>query len=529
MSVDLAHLSSLSIGSTPISIRPRPKTLYNDPPPSSMSISFRTNRVSLLKLLIDDTATLQGGSPSSTMTIRKPANASPRVPIFVDATLRRRSSRLSRWLSELQASAPPDVLQDLADVDPVGTRSNAYLAYPHLKALRLNLDDGDSLYDYVVVDEDIALECPPEDAPHDQPSHESTPTDIATPRSTVRLINPSQSLRHFHLSRRSVSPSPRTTAPQSPSRHPKFHRTSRGDLTSVTSGLSYHSRSTSLQTSLPRNASQIYSAPRASSWRWRPSVLGHFSSASIPDTDVRISPGDSFTDRSRSRPSISSSNTCSSITTPTTMSMHENGESPVPSTPPSKTSSLFGSLRVLSQAGGMVSQPLFKSDNSSPSLRPQYPASAPHLPERQTMPSSSPKGETGRLSFTFKRRDHSGGLNQIFVEEPDDSQPHVLFAGKTGGPRLSLSSLGSPTRHSRKKKLVVSGIPLNDTRRLDAIQRWCQSFGEVDQITRMPNGDLHINFQKAEVADTVCRVRAKVNIVGAGSVHLSWVTGNKRT
>ncbi|KAF8140630.1 hypothetical protein EV363DRAFT_1427019 [Boletus edulis] len=473
MSVDLAHLSSLSIGSTPISIRPRPKTLYNDPPPSN------------------DTATLQGGSPSSTMTIRKPANASPRVPIFVDATLRRRSSRLSRWLSELQASAPPDVLQDLADVDPVGTRSNAYLAYPHLKALRLNLDDGDSLYDYVVVDEDIALECPPEDAPHDQPSHESTPTDIATPRSTVRLINPSQSLRHFHLSRRSVSPSPRTTAPQSPSRHPKFHRTSRGDLTSVTSGLSYHSRSTSLQTSLPRNASQIYSAPRASSWRWRPSVLGHFSSASIPDTDVRISPGDSFTDRSRSRPSISSSNTCSSITTPTTMSMHENGESPVPSTPPSKTSSLFGSLRVLSQAGGMA--------------------------------------ETGRLSFTFKRRDHSGGLNQIFVEEPDDSQPHVLFAGKTGGPRLSLSSLGSPTRHSRKKKLVVSGIPLNDTRRLDAIQRWCQSFGEVDQITRMPNGDLHINFQKAEVADTVCRVRAKVNIVGAGSVHLSWVTGNKRT
>ncbi|KAG6380842.1 hypothetical protein JVT61DRAFT_5228 [Boletus reticuloceps] len=448
------------------------------------------------------------------MTIRKAADASPRVPIFVDATLRRRSSRLSRWLSELQASAPPDLLMLIQSV---------------LGAIH----DGDSLYDYVVVDEDIALECPPEDSPMIRfPSHESTPTDIATPRSTVRLINPSQSLRQFHLSRHSVSPSPRTTAPQSPSRLPGFHRTSRGDLTSVTSGLSYHSRSTSLQTSLPRNASQIYSAPRASSWRWRPSVLGHFSSASIPDTDARISPGDSFTDRSRSRPSISSSNTCSSITTPTTMSMHENGESPVPSTPPSKTSSLFGSLRVLSQTGGIVSQPFFKSDNSSassPSLRPHYPASAPHLPERQTMPSSSPKGESGRLSFTFKRRDHSGGLNQIFVEEPDDSQPHVLFAGKTGGPRLSLSSLGSPTRHSRKRKLVVSGIPLNDTRRLDAIQRWCQSFGEVDQITRMPNGDLHINFQRTEVADTVCRVRAKVNIVGAGSVHLSWVTGNKRT
>lgn len=33
--------------------------------------------------------------------------------------------------------------------------------------------------------------------------------------------------------------------------------------------------------------------------------------------------------------------------------------------------------------------------------------------------------------------------------------------------------------------------------------RYRKSFGELDQITRMPNGDLHINFQKAEVADTV--------------------------
>jgi hypothetical protein len=30
-----------------------------------------------------------------------------------------------------------------------------------------------------------------------------------------------------------------------------------------------------------------------------------------------------------------------------------------------------------------------------------------------------------------------------------------------------------------------------------------QSFGEVRQITRMPNGDLHIDFRNSEVADTV--------------------------
>lgn len=136
----------------------------------------------------------------------------------------------------------------------------------------------------------------------------------------------------------------------------------------------------------------------------------------------------------------------------------------------------------------------------------------------------SPKGTAIRLPFTSKSRQNQlGGLDQILVEESDDSQPHVLFAGKPCAPRLSLSSLSNPTRLAKKRKLVVSGIALNDTRRLDAIQKWCRvrgvrylqlvppnifsrhdkSFGEVDQITRMPNGDLHIDFQRAEVADTV--------------------------
>lgn len=67
----------------------------------------------------------------------------------------------------------------------------------------------------------------------------------------------------------------------------------------------------------------------------------------------------------------------------------------------------------------------------------------------------------------------------------------------------------------------------------------------------MPNGDLHVHFKKAEVADTVCfqyspilaihilteliinwaqvcRLRAKVYIAGVGSVYLSWYTGKKR-
>ncbi|KIJ66336.1 hypothetical protein HYDPIDRAFT_109336 [Hydnomerulius pinastri MD-312] len=213
--------------------------------------------------------------------------------------------------------------------------------------------------------------------------------------------------------------------------------------------------------------------------------------------------------------------------------MYEDGDSPAPSSTPSKSSSLFGSLRAHSRTATSSSQSLFKTDlgsASSPALR-LHPASAPHLPQPPGVPTSlARKASTIRLPFATKSRPNQPAtLNQIFVEEQDDSHPHVLFAGKSNGPRMSLSSIGSHSRHSRKKKLVISGIALNDARRLEAVQKWCQSFGEVDQITRMPNGDLHVNFQKAEVADTVCRVRAKVQIAGVGSVHLSWISGNKRT
>lgn len=150
------------------------------PPPFLLVCNFPSLSTvfPLTHFLLDDTAPFRGGSPSSTMTIRK-ADASSRVPILVDAdlfstvhpphTLHHRSSRLSSWLLELQTSTTPDVL-DLSNVDPIGTQSNPYLAYPHMSmaTLRRSLDDADSMHDYVVVDEDIALECPPEVSLYDQ-------------------------------------------------------------------------------------------------------------------------------------------------------------------------------------------------------------------------------------------------------------------------------------------------------------------------------------------------------------------------
>ncbi|KAG6335920.1 hypothetical protein ID866_3174 [Astraeus odoratus] len=124
------------------------------------------------------------------------------------------------------------------------------------------------------------------------------------------------------------------------------------------------------------------------------------------------------------------------------------------------------------------------------------------------------------------RSSQSNSTNHVLVEEPGDSHPHVLYSGRSSAPRMSLSSISS---HSRKRKLVISGIAFNDVVRLEAVQRWCESFGEVDQITRISNGDLHVNFRKAEVADMVCRLRARVHIAGVGSVHMSWINGNKKS
>jgi len=104
----------------------------------------------------------------------------------------------------------------------------------------------------------------------------------------------------------------------------------------------------------------------------------------------------------------------------------------------------------------------------------------------------------------------------------------ATLRGHSGGSGLSTVSqlLVSPKRR-KKRKLIVSGVPFNDQRRFDGVRRWCESFGEINTITRIGNGDLHVDFRSPEVADTVCRLNAKVHIGGVGSVGLSWFTGKK--
>jgi hypothetical protein len=106
-------------------------------------------------------------SQSSSMTVRR-TNASIRANVEDDdifttqhhtRTLRRRSSRLSKWLEELRVDSPtiqrPGSLNISPDAETIGTECNPYLAYPHLSlaTVRKSMDDATSMHDYVVVDD----------------------------------------------------------------------------------------------------------------------------------------------------------------------------------------------------------------------------------------------------------------------------------------------------------------------------------------------------------------------------------------
>ncbi|KAI5121166.1 hypothetical protein M0805_007163 [Coniferiporia weirii] len=90
------------------------------------------------------------------------------------------------------------------------------------------------------------------------------------------------------------------------------------------------------------------------------------------------------------------------------------------------------------------------------------------------------------------------------------------------------SNVFSGSSSAKRKKLVVSGIERDDTAAVEGLRRWCERFGELRQITRMPNGDLLIDFKRADVADTVCRISARVHIPDVGSVNMTWISGKKR-
>lgn len=87
-----------------------------------------------------------------------------------------------------------------------------------------------------------------------------------------------------------------------------------------------------------------------------------------------------------------------------------------------------------------------------------------------------------------------------------------------------VSQKGGGKGGKEKRKLVISGIQDSVGHVEEAVRRWCEAFGEVRAFEKRGKGCLVVDFRKASVADTVCRVQAQVYIRGAGSVNLSWIT-----
>jgi hypothetical protein len=82
-----------------------------------------------------------------------------------------------------------------------------------------------------------------------------------------------------------------------------------------------------------------------------------------------------------------------------------------------------------------------------------------------------------------------------------------------------------PPNAKRKRKMVVSGIKSGDLRREQALRKWCSSQGEVSRLVRVANGNIHVSYRSAEVAEEVCCIRGRVIIDGVGTVNLSWFRG----
>ncbi|KAF9527719.1 hypothetical protein CPB83DRAFT_836316 [Crepidotus variabilis] len=508
------------------------------------------------------------------------------------ATLKcKRSSMFEKWIQEQQQAQVEPQLAAVA-VQPEseileppspfyarsapGSSSNPYLAYPDIPRtpskvnLRADRDDTQSIASYVVIQGD---EIPPNDM-LTQPESPVTPSRIRrrTHKHSKSSLTPA-SFRTLNFTLRSSSnspspaqPLPSHSTPQSAppadmeafsrtlSRLSIFPRTPRSSTVQASTSSSttpqpQHGRSSSLASNLTQSTSTFYPPSPSRSQepkpnqairfstpsKWRPSVLGHFhhqpsaSQSSITVSEAQSSP---------SRPSISSSTgetySASNATTTTLESSSIQGSV-------SKIS-LFDSIRLRSHTNRST-RTISSILSSSQATDVKHELSKmDEEAEDSTSSSHGKQKSTARKPLSPKSGSQLDNIDD--EDDLDDYQPTRTFRGGNGAAsstrppihyssnstltRVKFASIGSRSQRKRKK-LIISGIGASEARKFEGVKRWCESFGDIRSINRMPNGDLMIDFRDPEVADTVCRIRAKVFIAGVGSVQLSWVIGNKRS
>ncbi|KAI0094336.1 hypothetical protein BDY19DRAFT_14569 [Irpex rosettiformis] len=450
---------------------------------------------------------------------RKPVSPTPAETArqkFAMRPLRRSSSRIHRWVHEQQkrqsTGSADNCSEDSHDTQmPVPSGSNsyghAYLAYPHLNSQnspaggRRKGSSSEASYVFVEGNEQVPAT---EDAVTQRVHQEVV--DLSSPPTTPRksrllptAFTPPSPLRNLARgitqARTFSGSSTNPTQEQSPAPSLSiFKRQSRVSLQSRSSNLAGALFAQRQARDTPCDVTTVASS--TSNWGVKPpSIMGHFATASEPSRPEfgRIP-----------RPSTSSTITRSSETTHTR-----------PSTDTDTSGARSGYGRHASRT-------------ATPSTVPRPVRSLWSLPPDASHLNDLP------------------GATKMLAKQPSTSVRIPL----TRKPNNSVLSL---TKSRRKRKLVVSGITPGDHRRYDHLRQWCevgpriasrisslnilliflfpisilQSFGELNQITCMPNGDLHVDFRSTEVADTVCRLHASVQINGVGTVGLSWFTGKR--
>ncbi|KAL4241780.1 hypothetical protein ABKN59_000688 [Abortiporus biennis] len=423
---------------------------------------------------------------------------SPATQRFARKPLRRSASRIRRWVQDqqtIQSAEDPDTPPESPDCETPSPTSGChpYLAYPHLCAPLVSRgpQDDNSASDFVLVENSNVTF---ENQDFKNVTRKENASLPPTPRKRVHTLQTSNifgspPIRNIHLTfTHSRKPSnsttvTATTASNTPSRTSIFRRTTTSDSTSLVSGIS--STSLGLRPGCATPTTETHSRHNGrSTWTSkRPSVLGHF-----PISEGQLASLDDV--MPLPRPSTSSR---SSETTFALNSDAIGGTGYMsPPAPPRLPFVNGGTIRSHSP-GSMF--------RSSPSLW-SLPTNATHMNDPPDSTKIIAKNHEEKASVRTSIRTHVG-------------------------PSTGLSSLIASPRRKKKRKLIISGVPLNDQRRYEGAKKWCESFGEIASFTRIANGDLHVDFRSAEVADTVCRLNAGVYISGVGSVGLSWFTGKK--
>ncbi|KAG6862154.1 hypothetical protein C0995_004236 [Termitomyces sp. Mi166 len=411
-------------------------------------------------------------------------------PIFLRPR-RRRSSLFDKWIQEQQKPS---------DKKSPATQNKAFLACPAALGIpNPSKEDIVTLDNYDIINDD--------DIPATPDAQEllATPSTTRSKRTSKLLHNPA-SFRTFKSFRSASPASP--DGPGSP-RSSLFRDPRHSVDVNVVKGRStyhQHSRSTSLGASgfsVSGNSDVVTNI--ASSTRSRPSILGHFASASVSQASV---PSD--TAYTPSRPSLSSGDTYTSGT-----------ESDLPMTPSrvnfmdairfrtKSSTGVFASASAIFSSGSLSSKKTASSEGPNSKLAVTFdgvdtlhPAAMPQRSQSARIPlAQKPSSKLASSNVGPPEDEDEDNDSGHAVKQPDPTRPHVAYSSGATLPRVSLAAL--TTRHKKKKKLVVRGVGPNEVRKFEGVKQWCESFGEVSQIVRMPNGDLHVHFRLAEVADTV--------------------------